>query len=241
MKIIIIGLFLALSFIFCLNLDAQEVSSKAHPTAHINLTTENNPTNVQDNSIIVYYQIEDKDQAIINSPTINIYQKNQEEHIPIQSYNANVGEHKATFNHLTAGSDYVGEINAEYYLNNDGLADNTNPFLLDQTTFTTSLTTTPDDYNAITTCKDLESIGQGENYPGSTHNEAWSMEENYILMNDIDCSPTNPNNIDHNTSLTTTYSDEGFNPIGNLDGETISYSGHFDGNNHQIQNLYIDL
>lgn len=73
--------------------------------------------------------------------------------------------------------------------------------------------------NVINTCKDLESIGQGSNYPGATHSDAWLLDENYYMIKDIDCSGIN------------------FIPIGS---EEYPFTGEFLGEGYQIINLTID-
>lgn len=101
---------------------------------------------------------------------------------------------------------------------------------------------TTKDYHLISTCKDLESIGQGINYPGASHSDAWGLDESYQLINNIDCSATNPNHHNHDTTPETTYGDNGFNPIG-YDYPNSKYSEQFtwlfDGNNYTISNLTI--
>ncbi|WP_019616100.1 GLUG motif-containing protein [Psychromonas ossibalaenae] len=87
----------------------------------------------------------------------------------------------------------------------------------------------------ITSCKDLESIGKGADYPGASHSDTWPLNENYRLKNDIDCSATNPDHEDHGSSLETTYGENGFDSIKD---EQEEFSGTLDGNGYSINNLY---
>ncbi len=90
----------------------------------------------------------------------------------------------------------------------------------------------------ITTCKDLESIGHGENYLGATHDEAWALSDDYIVVNNIDCSATNPNNSNHDTTPENTYGSDGFESIGT---EENPFTGTFNGQMNTINNLYINV
>ncbi len=97
----------------------------------------------------------------------------------------------------------------------------------------------------VSTCKDLESIGKGENYSGATHDETWLYTDNYKLINDIDCSASNPADINHDSSDQTTYGVDGFDPIGvQIHGnnpETIDgFRGDFSGDGYSINELYIN-
>lgn len=90
----------------------------------------------------------------------------------------------------------------------------------------------------VNTCKDLESIGKGNNYPGATHLDSWPLNGDYILMTDIDCSATQKNNINHDTSIETTYGDDGFDIIAKNDEE---FNGTIEGNGYKITGLEINL
>lgn len=83
----------------------------------------------------------------------------------------------------------------------------------------------------ITSCKDLESIGEGENYPGATHTETWTSDGFYTLGNDIDCSGTNPLDPEHDTIPETTFGGNGFDAI-------VFFTGKIEGNGYSINNLY---
>lgn len=80
----------------------------------------------------------------------------------------------------------------------------------------------------ISSCKDLESIGKGPNYPGASHEEAWPVDGHYELGSDIDCSATSD-------SSDNTFGDDGFRIIGSADAY---FTGSLNGNNYSIKNLY---
>lgn len=80
----------------------------------------------------------------------------------------------------------------------------------------------------ISSCKDLESIGKGANYPGASHEEAWPVDGHYELGNDIDCSATSDSSDDE-------FGDEGFRIIGD---QSAYFTGSLNGNNYTIKNLY---
>ncbi len=89
----------------------------------------------------------------------------------------------------------------------------------------------------VTTCKDLESIGKGSNYEGASHTDAWGLGQDYVLTDDIDCSASNPADINHDTSDQTTYGVDGFDTIGSLDN---TFTGNIHGDGHSVDNLYIN-
>lgn len=74
----------------------------------------------------------------------------------------------------------------------------------------------------ITTCRDLESIGKGENYPGATHEDAWSTADDYVINQTIDCTET--------ADPKSQYGPNGFDSI-------VSYTGQFNGNLNKIIGL----
>ena len=76
--------------------------------------------------------------------------------------------------------------------------------------------------HSITSCKDLESIGKGLDYPGASHSEAWLSSDNYLLSDDVDCSETNDISL---------YGEDGFDSIDLIEG-------NFNGNGFSINNLY---
>ena len=59
--------------------------------------------------------------------------------------------------------------------------------LLTVLVITFSASAAADDLFEVTTCSDLESIGNGDNFLGATHTDEWPLDGNYVLTNDIDC------------------------------------------------------
>lgn len=86
--------------------------------------------------------------------------------------------------------------------------------------------------NVIETCRDLESIGKGKNYPGASHFEEWPSSGTYSLQKDLDCKETGIENsiFDDDLNLNGT---DGFDSI-------QDFSGTFNGNEHIISNIYIN-
>ncbi len=89
----------------------------------------------------------------------------------------------------------------------------------------------------ISSCSLLQAIDSDESF----------LDKYYILTTDIDCAATDPENPANEGSQWT--DDKGFNPIGDLEfvGNNVnqgfthmSFTGHFDGNNKKISNLYIN-
>lgn len=62
---------------------------------------------------------------------------------------------------------------------------------------------------------DLESIGKGENYPNATHTDAWPLDGDYVLLNDIDCQ---------NNAFSQIAPDEEEPFSGSLDGQGFTIS-----------------
>ncbi len=87
-----------------------------------------------------------------------------------------------------------------------------------------------EDTRVIESCRDLESIGKGENYQGATHVNAWDYTDEYYVADDIDCAENSDTSI---------YGSDGFDPIGLGESGPV-FSGYFNGGGHSINNLYIN-
>ena len=81
----------------------------------------------------------------------------------------------------------------------------------------------------INDCEELQLIGNDVGYP---------LTGDYTLGNDIDCSMTNPADLDWDNGGTWA-SGEGFFPIG-IDGVGTAFTGTLDGQGFVITGLFID-
>lgn len=88
------------------------------------------------------------------------------------------------------------------------------------------------DVHVVDTCKDLESIGRGENYPGATHINSWDLNDEYKLEHNINCLGTKQENTEPEMS----YGSNGFDSIGSQENP---FTGIFDGQGYEIQNIYM--
>ena len=84
----------------------------------------------------------------------------------------------------------------------------------------TPLIATADDSFEITSCSDLESIGNGSSFLGASHIEEWPLDGNYFLVNDIDCK------------------NKDFVQIAST--ETAPFTGVLDGNGYKVSNIVGD-
>lgn len=87
---------------------------------------------------------------------------------------------------------------------------------------------------AISTCEELQKIGHSEFWTGDDY---YPLDGSYILVGDIDCSMTNPE--DDAWDSDGVWADGlGFDPIGDM--STGGFSGKLNGNYRTIDDLYIN-
>ncbi len=84
---------------------------------------------------------------------------------------ATIGDNQeVVFKDINITVPYMIIISAPYDIDGDGLPDNEAPYELTRYEYQPDANTI---YYNISNCKDLESIGKGENYSGASHQSAW--------------------------------------------------------------------